>query len=478
MSVARVNQPAPEFALPCVRAGEERARVARRSDYAGRWLAVMFYPRDFTFVCPTELTAFSARIAEFHKRDCDLLGVSVDTIELHREWLAATPAEGGVGPLGFPLASDTDGAAARAFGVWVEEKQVSTRGLFLIDREGVLQYSVIHNLNVGRSPDEVLRVLDALRTGALCPASWTSADGTIDPEKALKPGAILGHYRIRQRLGGGTFGTVFAAWDLSLERMVALKVLRRSLLESREAALAEARAAARLSHPNVCTVHAVEEIEGLPVIVMEYLQGRPLDPMAAEGLPPQRALELARQIATGLAAAHQREVVHGDLKPANVIVTGGGAVKLLDFGLAGSLRPDRFRQGGDEAASGEEVSVADAADDATVDLRGSGTGSSGGVSGTPAYMSPEQAAGLAPGPASDVFSFALVLVEMLTGRRALRGQTAVKLILRLQGEELGPEIAAGVDAPLRELVAAMLARDPARRPSMEDVARNLTHINL
>jgi serine/threonine protein kinase len=96
-------------------------------------------------------------------------------------------------------------------------------------------------------------VLDTLKTGGLCPASCTSAGGTIDPELALQAGRILGHYRIRGKLGGGTFGTVFAAWDLRLERMVALKVLKRNLFESRDAVLAEARAAAKLNHPHVCT---------------------------------------------------------------------------------------------------------------------------------------------------------------------------------------------------------------------------------
>ena len=177
---------------------------------------LMFYPRDFTFVCPTELTAFSARRPDFDKRDCALFGVSTDSIELHREWLATPPANGGVGSLQFPLMSDPEGTAARAYGVWIERQQVSARGLFLIDPAGILQYAVVHSLNVGRNPNEVLRVLDALQTGGLCPASWTLADGTIDAEKALRAGTVLGSYRIREKLGSGTFGTVFAAWDLRI----------------------------------------------------------------------------------------------------------------------------------------------------------------------------------------------------------------------------------------------------------------------
>ena len=235
MEIAKVGQTAPHFALACADARDEKRGLATSREYAGRWLILIFYPRDFSFVCPTELTSFSAHGADFRQRNCELLGISVDTLELHREWLRTSPADGGLGALQFPLASDPDGVLARAYGVWVDEKQVSTRGLFMIDPAGILQYAVVHNLNVGRSPIEVLRVLEALQTGGLCPASWTSADGTIDPERALQPGRILGHYRIRKKLGAGTFGTVFAAWDLRLERNVAIKVLKRNLSESRDA---------------------------------------------------------------------------------------------------------------------------------------------------------------------------------------------------------------------------------------------------
>ena len=186
--VAKVGEAAPEFALACADARDQNRQAVRSSDYAGRWAILIFYPRDFSFVCPTELTSFSARWPDFRQRGCDLLGISVDSVELHREWLSTPPAEGGLGPLQFPLASDPDGAMARAYGVWVDQKQVSTRGLYIIDPAGILQYAVVHNLNVGRSPDEVLRVLDALQTGGLCPASWTAADGTIDAERACNRG--------------------------------------------------------------------------------------------------------------------------------------------------------------------------------------------------------------------------------------------------------------------------------------------------
>ena len=366
---------------------------------------------------------------------------------------------------------------AAAYGVWVEEKSVSTRGLFIIDAEGTLQYSVVHNLSVGRGCDEVLRVLDALRTGGLCPASWTSADGTIDPEQALLPGRILGHYRIREKLGGGTFGTVFAAWDLWLQRMVALKVLKRKAIESREAVLAEARAAARLNHPNVCTIYAVEEEDGLPVISMEYLDGQPLSDAIQEGLDPDRAPQILAQIASGLAAAHEQNVVHGDFKPANIVLMKDGSAKILDFGLARSQRPASSPKSDVSEEQTHAVTrdvLAHSGVEATIELVGSSE--TDGIRGTPAYMSPEQAAGLPATPESDVFSFGLTAFEILTGRRAISAETPIQMILKLQHEDLAPELCPQVEEPYRELIAAMLSRNADRRPSLSDVSERLASI--
>ena len=144
--------------------GSERGQ-ATLDDYLDRWLLLMFYPRDFSLVCPTELTAVSGRFAEFRERHCDVLAVSTDTIDTHVRWLTTSPSQSGIGPLAFPLASDPDGEVCKAYGVLVERGHLALRGLFIIDPNGVLQYQVVHNLSVGRSSDEILRVLDGLQSG-------------------------------------------------------------------------------------------------------------------------------------------------------------------------------------------------------------------------------------------------------------------------------------------------------------------------
>lgn len=466
--------------MPSVRAGHSAPDTARLADYAGRWLVLIFYPRDFSLVCPTELTAFSARLADFQRRNCELLGVSADPVRLHQEWFATPVGEGGVGPLRFPLASDVDGDTARAYGVWIEELQQPTRGLFVIDPLGVLQYAVMHNLNVGRNPDEVLRVLEGLQSGGLCPANWSTADGTIDPERAIRPGTILGHYRVRSRLGGGAFGTVFSAWDQRLDRPVALKVLRQHLHASRAAVLAEARAAARLHHPRICLICAVEEEGGVPLIAMEFVEGRPLSELIERRPARQLALHIGRQLASGLSAAHSSGVVHGDLKPANVLVTAENHVKIVDFGLAQSEAhadwTSKFDQPLSQPASGS-AEADGLAILATSDAMGVAPDDRIVLRGTPAYMSPEQAQGCLATPASDVFAFGLVFFEMLTGCRALGDESSLACLLRLRTQDIAAAIASDLDAQFQPVIAAILAREPGCRPAMSEVIRQLTALD-
>src|SRR5262249_19635846 len=197
-----------------------RRRVTQ-DDFLNRWLILVFYPRDFSLVCPTEVTAFSSRIGEFEKRECDVLGISTDSLDTHERWLTAPAVLGGIGNLNFSLASDESGEVCSAYGVLVGRQNIALRGLFIIDPNGVLQYQVVHNLSVGRSTDEILRVLDALATGGFCPAGWTPGTPTIDPDSTIGPDSTLGAYRLEAIVGTGSFGTVFRAWDTLLERRVA-----------------------------------------------------------------------------------------------------------------------------------------------------------------------------------------------------------------------------------------------------------------
>jgi peroxiredoxin (alkyl hydroperoxide reductase subunit C) len=172
MAIAKVGEKAPVFNMPSTKNIKTLDENVRSEDYAGRWVALLFYPLDFTFVCPTELTAVSDRYDEFQERNCDVIGVSADSVHSHRAWINTPRDQNGVGGLRYPLGSDITKQVSRDYGVLIEDQGIALRGLFLIDPEGVLQYSVVHNLNVGRSVDEMLRVIDALQTGGLCPSDW------------------------------------------------------------------------------------------------------------------------------------------------------------------------------------------------------------------------------------------------------------------------------------------------------------------
>jgi len=257
---------------------------------------------------------------------------------------------------------------------------------------------------------------------------------------------VIGPYRIEERVGGGSFGSVFRARDLALDREVALKILRPGSPAPAAALLAEARAAAALSHVNVCAVYAVDSSLGAPMIVMEYVAGRSLSRLLEEGpLPREQAAALGRQIAQGMAAAHAEGVVHGDLKPANVLVTPAGTVKIVDFGLArrGVLGPSYAQAQGDDTVLWD-------------------LSQAGGISGTPAYMAPEQARGEPATPASDIFSLGVMLYEMVTGQPAREEGNLLELLLRIEREDLTSRVHE-MPAPFGELLRLALAVAPAER---------------
>lgn len=176
MAQRLVGHPAPDFTMETVSGDGQTFGKVSLADYKGKWLVLFFYPLDFTFVCPTEITALSDAAPQFNEIDTEILGVSVDSIHSHRAWIKTPVADNGLGQLNFPLAADITKQVAADYGVLIEEEGVALRGLFIIDPEGELKYQVVNHNDVGRSVEETLRVLQALQSGGLCPMNWKPGD--------------------------------------------------------------------------------------------------------------------------------------------------------------------------------------------------------------------------------------------------------------------------------------------------------------
>jgi Tol biopolymer transport system component len=223
-------------------------------------------------------------------------------------------------------------------------------------------------------------------------------------------GKTLGHYHVGEQLGRGGMGEVYLADDLNLNRKVALKFLPDLFTGDRERMARferEAKLLASLNHPNIAAIYGLEQAEGKRFLVLELVEGETLAHRLSQGpLPVEEALGICRQIAEGLEAAHEKGVIHRDLKPANVMIAAGDKVKILDFGLAKALEG--------------EAAAAEGADSPTLSLAAT---QAGVLLGTAAYMAPEQARGGAVDKRCDIWSFGVVLFEMLTGKRAFAGET-------------------------------------------------------
>lgn len=167
-----VGRPAPDFTMETATGNGTDFGTASLADYKGKWLVLFFYPADFTFICPTEITALSLAAEEFKKLNTEILGVSVDSKHSHRAWINTPVSDNGLGTLNFPLAADMTKKVSKDYGVLIEEEGLALRGLFIIDPEGELKYQVVNHNDVGRSVDETLRVLQALQSGGLCPMNW------------------------------------------------------------------------------------------------------------------------------------------------------------------------------------------------------------------------------------------------------------------------------------------------------------------
>jgi serine/threonine protein kinase/Tol biopolymer transport system component len=262
-------------------------------------------------------------------------------------------------------------------------------------------------------------------------------------------GRVIGHYRVIEKIGFGAMGEVFRARDERLDRDVALKLIRPASSDNpdhlRRFEL-EARAAAALNHPNIVAVFDVGSADGTPYIVCELLEGKTLRKRLAEGaLPVRLAVDYALQIVQGLIAAHDRRIVHRDLKPENLFVTTDGRVKILDFGVA-KLQSSAE----DSGRSAEEMTTVTR---------------SGAVVGTVAYMSPEQLRGKTVDHRSDIFSMGAILYEMLTGRRAFRGETEVDTMTAVLLEN-PPEAnleEASIPVSFQQIVRHCVEKEPEKR---------------
>ncbi len=285
-------------------------------------------------------------------------------------------------------------------------------------------------------------------------------------------GELIGAYRIERKLGQGRMGDVYRALDTRLQRSVALKFLASQISGSAadvDAIEREARALAAINHPNIVTIYAVEEVDGVHFLAMELVEGESLDRVIPDrGMSVQEFLQIAIPLADGLAAAHGAGVIHRDLKAAHVMVSRAGRVKLLDLGLA-------VHHGGQQHVW-DDRSVEAHLDETPLEEL---TTNDGAVAGTPAYMAPEQVRGEAVDQRSDVFSLGVLFYEMLTGARPFHGGTLRELAASIT-TQTPRDLAARrplVPRVLSDLVGSCLAKDPEARPqSADEVASVLARL--
>lgn len=319
----------------------------------------------------------------------------------------------------------------------------AARGLAPSQRQVLLQSS-------GATPDvaaQALKLFDESGSASQPPSLFDPA--LPGPEVALSVGARVGRYRIVEFLGRGGMGDTYSARDEDLDRLVAVKLLRRPAAPAEEVGaeqfIREARAASALSHPNIITVYEVVRAEQGAAIVMELVDGVTLrDLCGTTTTPLVRVLEIGEQVAVALSAAHAAGLVHRDVKPENIMVRADGYVKVLDFGLAQRLDADSVSHPGLPA-------------------------------GTFRYMAPEQASGEKLTPAADVFSLGLVLFELASGVHPFPGKTPLETMVGISRSEPAQlsSVAQGVPAELSALIARMLAKAPTARPSAAVVAERL-----
>jgi serine/threonine-protein kinase len=270
----------------------------------------------------------------------------------------------------------------------------------------------------------------------------TSHDGGLDETRSFKmisPGTVISHYEIIEKTGAGGMAVVYKAKDIRLKRLVALKLLSPALIrdeEAKERFVREAQAASALDHPNICTVHEIDETEGGQMFIsMSYYEGGTLKDMIREKpLTAGQAVEIAVQVARGLAEAHENGVVHRDIKPANIMMTAKGQVKVMDFGLA--------KLSGGEGITGIGIPM-----------------------GTVAYMSPEQAQGKDVDYRTDIWSLGVVLYEMVSGQPPFKGENAHAIIYSILNVDPVPvtSIQPNIESRLERIINKALTKEPDSR---------------
>src|SRR2546423_398820 len=269
----------------------------------------------------------------------------------------------------------------------------------------------------------------------------------------IAEGTFIAHYRIIEPLGAGGMGAVYKAHDAKLHRVVALKVLSAEAVaqeDRRRRFLQEARAASALNHPHILTVYEIGEMDGTPFMVMEYVEGETLrQKIVANVLSVKDALGIAIQVAGGLAKAHEHGIVHRDLKPENLMISRDGYAKILDFGLAKLIERRK------------PLFTADSAEKTLIQVKTE----SGTILGTINYMSPEQLLGQRVDLRSDIFSFGIVLYEMLTGRCPFANENKIDTMHAILHEEAKPPqtIKPGLPLDVQPILAKTLAKAPKQR---------------
>jgi Protein kinase domain len=269
-------------------------------------------------------------------------------------------------------------------------------------------------------------------------------------------GRTVGHYQFLEKLGAGGMGEIYKAQDTTLNRFVAIKVLSRATAgdsEHRRRFIQEAQAASALNHPNIITIHGIISEADSDFMILEFVAGKTLvDLIPKGGLRSPIVLQYAVQIADALTAAHSAGIVHRDLKPANIMVTDSGLVKVLDFGLAKLTDRGPISQEGSQDGDTQTIGAP------PLTMEGS-------IIGTVSYMSPEQAQGRRVDTRSDIFSFGLVLYEMVTGARAFQGDNMLSTLSAILRDETRPiaELAPDVPQPLDHVIQRCLRKNPEER---------------